>query len=189
MTYLLKRYSNRRLYDPQRGESITLEDVIDLVRQGRRVRIVDNQTGNDLTVSVLSRAFLSSLSDWRSERKSLEVLRVLISEGGNTSMDILKKTILASLGAFEVTRQKAEEIIDSLIQKGEVAKSQRSDAVVELLDKAQESSKKFKERVSADVTRAVERLKVARRTDLEALEAKVDQLIETVKKLEEKLSS
>jgi polyhydroxyalkanoate synthesis regulator phasin len=189
MEYVLKRYSNRRLYDPQRGENVTLDGVVELVRQNRRVRIVDNRTGDDLTVRVLSQAFLSSLKDWKNERRALEVLRVLVAEGGESSVDILKKTMLASLGAFEVTRQKAEEIIDTLIQKGEIAKSQRSDAVVELLDKAQESTRKFKDKIAEDVTNAVEKLKVARKTDLEALEAKVDKLIETVNKLQEKLTS
>jgi len=189
VAYILKRYSNRRLYDPQKGENITLDGVVELVRQDKRVKIIDNRTGDDLTVRVLGQAFLSSLKDWRSDKVSLEVLRALISEGGESSMDILKKTMLASLGAFEVTRQKAEEIIDTLIQRGEIAKSQRSDAVVELLDKAQESTRKLKDKVSEDVARAVEKLKVARKTDLEALEKKVDQLIETVSKLENKLSS
>lgn len=189
MTYLLKRYSNRRLYDPQRGENITLEDVVELIRQDKRVKIVDNTTGSDLTVRVLSQAFLGTLKDWNNEKKKLEVLRVLISEGGHTSMDILKKTILASLGAFEVTRQKAEEIIDVLIQKGEIARSERSEAISEMLDKAQESTKKIKDKVSEDVTHAVEKLKVARKSDLEALEAKVEQLTAAIKGLEEKLKS
>ena len=189
MAYVLKRYSNRRLYDPQKGENVTLDDVVELVRQNRKVKIVDNRTGNDLTVRVLSQAFLSSLKDWKNERKSLEVLRVLIAEGGESSVDILKKTMLASLGAFEVTKQKAEEIIDTLIQKGEIAKSQRSEAVIELLDKAQESTKKLKDKVAEDVTNAVEKLKVARKTDFEALEKKVDQLIEAVDKIKEKLTS
>jgi poly(hydroxyalkanoate) granule-associated protein len=188
MAYILKRYSNRRLYDPQRGENITLDDVAELVRQSKKLKVVDNVTGNDITVRVISQAFLGTLKGWRDEGKSLEVLKVLISEGGETSVEILKKTMLASLGAFEVTRQKAEEIVDSLVQKGEIAKSERSQAVNELLDKAQESTRKFKTRVSEDITNTVERLKVARKSDLEALEAKVDQLIETVKKLEEKIS-
>lgn len=189
MTYLLKRYSNRRLYDPHRNENTTLEGVVELIREGKRIRVIDNATGDDLTLRVLSQAFLNSLSDWRNEKKTIEVLRVLISEGGESGMEILKKTMLASLGAFEVTRQKAEEIIDSLIQKGEIARSQRSEAVTELLNKAQESTRKLRERVSDDVANAVERLKVARKADLQALESKVDKLIETVNRLQERLGA
>ena len=161
----------------------------ELVRQGRKVKVVDNTTGEDLTVRVLGKTFLSSLKKWPDQRQSLEILKLLISEGGESSMEILKKTVLASLGAFEVTRQKAEEVIDSLIQKGEIAKSDRSNAITEILEKAEGSTKKLKDRISEDITSTVEKLKVARKKDLETLESKVDELIATVKKLEEKLSS
>ncbi len=187
MEYVLKRYSNRRLYDPQSAENITLDRVVELVREGRRIRVIDNASGEDATTRVLGKAFLHSLHGRRADRSTLEMLRVLIAQGGESSMDILKKTMLASLGAFEVTRQKAEEIIDTLIQKGELAKSERSQAISELMDKAQDSTEKFRDRVSEEVTRTVENLRVAKKKDLDELEAKVDQLIEVIGRLESKI--
>jgi len=187
MTYVLRRYSNRRLYDPQQARNVTLDEVSELVREGRKVKIVDSSSGDDLTLRVLGQTFLYTLKGWKNDRKSLEVLKVLISEGGESSMDILKKTILTSLGAFEVTKQKAEEIIDHLIQKGEVSSAHRADAVVELLDKAQESTKGIRNKISDEITSAIEKIKVAKKKDLEVLEAKVDKLIVTVEKIEGRL--
>ena len=188
MEYVLKRYSNRRLYDPQSAENITLDRVVELVREGHRVRVIDNASGEDATTRVLGKAFLHSLRGRRADRRTLEMLRVLIAHGGESSVDILKKTMLASLGAFEVTRQKAEEIIDTLIQKGELAKSERSQAISELMDKAQDSTQKLRDRVTDEVTRAVENIKVAKKRDLDEVEAKVDQLIEVVNRLEATIS-
>jgi len=189
MTYDLKRYSNRRLYDPHLKRNVTLDEVAELVRDGRKVRVLDNQSGEDITVKVLGQSFLATVSSWPDRMKSLELLRSLIREGGDSSMEILKKTVLASLGAFEVTRQKAEEIIDSLIQKGEIAKSKRSEAIIEMLDKAQESTKGIKDKVTDDVTRVVENMKLAKKKDLDSLEAKVDELIETIRMLEGKIEN
>jgi len=183
MEYLIKKYSNRRLYDSNAGENITLARVAELVREGRNVKIVDNATGEDRTAGVLGQVFLQKIKEKPTDKESLAIMRALIAHGGESGMDILKKTMLASLGAFEITRQKAEEVIDTLIQKGELAKSDRSEAVGELMNKAQESATKLKDKVSDEVTKTVENLKVAKKKDLDALEGKVDQLIETVNRL------
>jgi polyhydroxyalkanoate synthesis regulator protein len=187
MEYLLKRYTNRRLYDPQQGRNVTIEEVAELVRSGKRPKIVDNVSGRDVTLRVLGQAFLGSVGNWSDREKSKEILWMLISKGGDESVDILKKTVLASLGAMEITRQKAEEVIDELIRRGEVAKSKRSEAIVELLEKAEKTTVAMKDKVVAEVEEVVEKMKVAKKKDLDALETKVDELIATMKRLEEKL--
>ncbi len=102
-------------------------------------------------------------------------------------MDILKKTVLASIGVFEITKSKAEEIVDTLIKEGEIAKTKRSEAILELLDKAENSTRDLKERISKDVEVTIENLKVARKKDLEELNRKVDDLAEQVRKIVDKL--
>jgi polyhydroxyalkanoate synthesis regulator phasin len=102
-------------------------------------------------------------------------------------MEILKKTVLASIGVFEVTKAKAEEIVDTLIKEGEIAKTKRSEAILELLDKAENSTKDFKDRVAKDIEATIEKMKVARKKDLEELSKKVDDLAESVRRLTEKL--
>ncbi len=46
---LIKKYSNRKLYDLNRSRYITLEEIADLIRRGGRVEIVDAETQEDLT--------------------------------------------------------------------------------------------------------------------------------------------
>ncbi|MFQ5881543.1 MAG: polyhydroxyalkanoate synthesis regulator DNA-binding domain-containing protein [Candidatus Methylomirabilales bacterium] len=46
---LIKKYSNRKLYDLSRSRYITLEEIAELIRQGNQVKIVDAQTQEDLT--------------------------------------------------------------------------------------------------------------------------------------------
>jgi polyhydroxyalkanoate synthesis repressor PhaR len=51
---IVKRYSNRKLYDTVASRYVTLAQIADLVRQGGDVRIIDNNTKEDLTRMTLA---------------------------------------------------------------------------------------------------------------------------------------
>lgn len=51
---LIKRYSNRKLYDTERSCYVTLDEIAEMVRDGDDVRIVDNRSGEDLTTVTLA---------------------------------------------------------------------------------------------------------------------------------------
>lgn len=55
---VIKRYANRKLYDTERKRYVTLEDIADRVRQGQDVRVVDNETGEDLTAVTLAQIIM-----------------------------------------------------------------------------------------------------------------------------------
>ena len=50
---IIKKYANRRLYDTGASQSITLQDVRDLIGAGHHVQVVEAKTGRDVTRSVL----------------------------------------------------------------------------------------------------------------------------------------
>jgi polyhydroxyalkanoate synthesis repressor PhaR len=50
---LIKRYANRKLYDTGSGELTSLRRIEDLVRAGVDIRVVDHDTGEDMTSEVL----------------------------------------------------------------------------------------------------------------------------------------
>lgn len=58
MTIIIKKYSNRRLYDTDRSRYITVADVRDLVVKCVDFRIVDANTNEDITHSVLLQIIL-----------------------------------------------------------------------------------------------------------------------------------
>jgi polyhydroxyalkanoate synthesis repressor PhaR len=51
----IKRYANRKLYNTETSRYITLRGISDLLRQGRDVEVVDNETGHDISSLVFSR--------------------------------------------------------------------------------------------------------------------------------------
>ena len=58
MSRRIKRYSNRKLYDTESSEYVSLSDIAELVRSGETVEVVDNATGEDLTAQTLTQIIL-----------------------------------------------------------------------------------------------------------------------------------
>lgn len=184
----IKRYPNRLLYDTTVSRFVTGPDLRVYIRRDEAFQIVDSRTGEDVTVPVLGQLFVDEIAAKDNKRSIIETLRGFIALGGEFKMDILKKTVLASIGVFEITKSKAEEIVDTLIKEGEIAKTKRSEAILELLDRAENSTKDLKDRISKDVEVTIENLKVARKKDLEELSRKVDDLADQVRKIADKLT-
>ena len=183
----IKRYPNRLLYDAELSRFVTGTDLREHILRNESFAIVDSRSGEDMTVQVLGQLFVEEISGKKNKQSIIETMRGFIALGGEFKMDILKKTVLASIGVFEITKSKAEEIVDTLIKEGEVAKTKRSEAILELLDKAESSTKDLKDRISKDVEATIENLKVARKKDLEELNRKVDELADQVRKIADKL--
>ena len=59
-TVLIKKYGNRRLYDTGDSRYITLEELAGRIRTGNDVRIVDAQSGEDLTQATLVQLVLET---------------------------------------------------------------------------------------------------------------------------------
>lgn len=59
---LVKKYSNRRLYDTESSRYITLDELAEKIRDGADVRIVDAKSGADLTQATLVQIILEGES-------------------------------------------------------------------------------------------------------------------------------
>lgn len=195
MIRVIKRYSNRRLYDNESSRTITQSDLSKMVKEGLELKVIDSQTGKDITVPVLGRLMLFEAAHWSDHKGSQELFKAIILTGGKNQMSILKNTILASLGALQVTKEKATKIIDELIKKGELDKSERKKAVMELLKKADKSTADFRKKVSTeaakvqkDVSAFVNDMKLSKQSDFKRLEVKVDKIGKQLKKIESALA-
>jgi polyhydroxyalkanoate synthesis repressor PhaR len=87
---VIKRYSNRKLYDTNDSRYVTLQQIGEMVRRGEHVRIIDNKTKEDKTEVTLA---LILSEDLRSKPKSvpLGTLRTLIQERGEKLLSQLRE--------------------------------------------------------------------------------------------------
>ena len=184
---IIKRYRNRRLYHTGLKSFIVLADLEEMVRRDEQFKVIDTATGKDITLSVLTAVVSERAGSWRSVAASREILRTVIKLGGNRSMSILKNTVLAGIGFASLTKKKAEELVDSLIKTGELSKSEKKKAVLELLSKAESSAKEATSKVTGEIDKAMKKITVVKSKDMEALTKKVDKLARSVTKIEKQL--
>ena len=188
-TRVIKRYKNRRLYDTLEKRTVKLEDVALLVKKDVGFRVVDNATRKDVTISVLSRILADA---WSEDKKNLKqtskLIRLLISKGGGITMDIFKKSVLFGLGVFDLTREKAEKIVDEMIKRGEMSQSDRAKAVKEMLKGHDERMEKLKKKIDDSVEKVTTKVRGKEKEELSKLHKKIDDLTKIVEKLEKKLS-
>lgn len=97
-----------------------------------------------------------------------------------TLSEILKKTMLAGLGAQE----KVKEFIEELVKAGELSKGEAASLVKEWAQKAEESTKDIDKKIKDAVASAFERLHIPTRDDIERLEKKVQNISARLRKLE-----
>jgi polyhydroxyalkanoate synthesis repressor PhaR len=106
---LIKRYANRKLYDQSQSRYVTLEELAELIRQGRQIRVVDAVSGDDLTSLTLAQIILESERDRRSFLPT-SFLHQLIQHG-ETWQDFVRQSLEASLTGVVATQREAERIL------------------------------------------------------------------------------
>jgi polyhydroxyalkanoate synthesis repressor PhaR len=104
-TVAITRYPNRRLYDRNQGRYVTLQDIADLVRQGKTVAVRDSKTGEDLTRSILTQIILEHHPE-RMELFPVAVLNSMIRANGTTLM-FLREYFRQALGYLELLQRSA----------------------------------------------------------------------------------
>jgi polyhydroxyalkanoate synthesis regulator phasin len=97
-----------------------------------------------------------------------------------TVAEIIKKAMLAGLGAQE----KAKEFVDELVKAGELSKSDASSLVKEWVSKAEDSRKEFDNRIKDAIAAAFEKLNIPSRDDIEKMEKKLQNISARLAKLE-----
>jgi polyhydroxyalkanoate synthesis repressor PhaR len=87
---VIKRYSNRKLYDTRDSRYVTLQQIGEMVRAGEEVQIIDNKTKEDKTEVTLA---LILSEDLKSQPRSvpLAALRDLIQERGGRLLSQLRE--------------------------------------------------------------------------------------------------
>lgn len=188
---VIKRYRNRRLYHTGLKSFVVLQDLEAMIRRDEDFRVIDSDSGKDITLGILTAIIGNRVQSWHDASGSKELLRAFIKAGGQKSMSLLKNTVLAGIGFASITKKKAEELVESLIKIGELEKSDKKKAVMELLAKAEAGTKDAREKVgkfTKDIEKTVRKMSMAKKTDVEALSKKIDKLTRVVSNLEKKLA-
>src|SRR5215813_8170249 len=92
MARLVKRYGNRKLYDTSESRYVTLEEIGRWVKAGEEVKILENDTGEDLTAVTFAQIILEE-ERRKSGLLSLRMLREIIHPAVDGSSQPLQRRL------------------------------------------------------------------------------------------------
>lgn len=118
---VIKRYSNRKLYDTDRSKYVTLDEIAKMIKAGEEVTIIDNESKEDLTSVTLTQIIYEE--EKRESRMPLGMLRNLIQTGGTTLQDIFDRSVKAPVEQAQKSVEKSvEDLRQSAVNFREQAK-------------------------------------------------------------------
>ncbi len=170
MAILIKRYANRKLYNTQTSRYITLKGIAELLEAGDEVRVIDNETGEDITSITLSQILVDT------ERANREV-------PGNLLTGIFQKGGDALYAALRRSVGDASEGLEEL--QGRIRRAMRLDEKGEgRPDWVAFTPPDLDKMVQRTLERVFEVLDLPRRSDVEALNQRLERVATALEALE-----
>jgi polyhydroxyalkanoate synthesis repressor PhaR len=173
---VIKRYTNRKLYDTVESRYVTLDEIAEMIKAGAEVKIIDNRTKDDLTSVTLAQIIFEE--EKKTSKMSLETLRDLIRHGGAVAQRLVEGTQAELRGRVEAVRAAAEQRVQSLITRGQAT----SDRAKELVTTSQEALAAVQKKVDDRVRAAVDGM-----SNLAELRRQLDEIARRIDGLEKKL--
>lgn len=91
-------------------------------------------------------------------------------------MHMIKKAMLLGIGLIGLTKEKAEEIVDDLIKRGEVSREERFKMVDKLLREAEKKEEALTGKINEIVQKTITQVGLASKKDLEAISKRLAEI-------------
>jgi polyhydroxyalkanoate synthesis repressor PhaR len=176
---VIKRYTNRKLYDTVESRYVTLDEIADMVKQGVEVQIVDNRTKEDLTSVTLAQIVFEE--EKKKNQMPLSVLREIIRRPQD-SLHEITATVTQRVANF---REEATNRIDKLLGREAEAEPLTPAALLTQSQKVVEAwQAKIDERVKHAIENVLGNLPALGR-DLNTLVQRIEQMEKRISEIEE----
>ena len=96
---VVKKYANRRLYNTESSSYITLDNLAEMVRQGRNFVVYDAKSGDDITRSVLTQIIVEEEGKGQN-LLPINFLRQLIGLYGGSMQGLVPKYLEHAMTSF-----------------------------------------------------------------------------------------
>lgn len=113
----IKKYANRRLYNTETSSYITLDNLSQMVRDGRDFRVVDAKTDEDITHTVLTQIIMEEEGRGKAMLPA-GFLRQLISLYGDSMQAMVPQYLEASMDAFQRNQSQFRQMLEGAFTGG-----------------------------------------------------------------------
>jgi polyhydroxyalkanoate synthesis repressor PhaR len=179
MAVLIKRYANRKLYNTQTSRYITLKGIAELLEAGEEVRVIDNESGEDITSITLSQILVDTERSNRAVPGSL--LSGLFQRGGDALYDALSRGVDDASERLEDFQRTMRRLLRVRHPEGDAAEeSGPEDAQARGRDWIAFTPPDLDQLVQRAIERVLKMLDLPTRADLDALSVRIDRLTEAL---------
>ena len=111
---VVKKYANRRLYNTESSSYITLDNLAQMVREGRDFIVYDAKSGEDITRSVLTQIIVEEESKG-SALLPTTFLRHLIGFYGDSMQNVVPRYLEQSMANFTTQQQQVRQAMQQTV--------------------------------------------------------------------------
>ncbi len=116
-------------------------------------------------------------------KKAEKVVEEATAKERSALLEAARKVLLASIGAVALAQDEAEDFINKLVERGEIAEKDARKLVREMMDKRKREAKRAQEDLDRRVEDLLGRMNVPTKADIEALSEKIAALAQKVDEL------
>ncbi len=117
-TVIIKKYSNRRLYDTDKSIYITLSDVSAIIKTGKHIKVVDAKTDEDFTAYILTQIILEEAKNSKTLLPT-PLLHLLIQYGDNILSDFFNNHLQQTIANYISQKSSFEDQFRKMLELGE----------------------------------------------------------------------
>lgn len=181
--HLIKKYANRKLYDTTDKRYLTMDRLAELIKSGEEVSIVDNETGDDLTSSIVSQLLAREDTDTDKAVPS-RVLMQMLRKGRGTLFGYGKKYVSLWQSALTMSKDEIEKLVNSLVNDKEISESEGKNLKNEVLGFANNLKSWIIDNIDQRVSDGLKKMNLSSKDQVTELTKRVDALTQKVKQLE-----
>ncbi len=89
---------------------------------------------------------------------------------------LFERSVLAGIGVLSMTHEKAQQIVDELIRRGEVQKDEAKDWVESLVQRGDEERQSLRKLIHDETKSTLDELALVTKQDLQDLASKIETL-------------
>jgi len=115
---LFKKYPNRRLYDTEKSEYVSLNQLSDLIKDGKIVEVVEVKTGEDVTAFTLTQIILEKAKK-KNTLLPVPLLHLVIRHGENILAEFFEKYLGQTVNNYLGYKNAADDQFKKWLEMGQ----------------------------------------------------------------------
>jgi polyhydroxyalkanoate synthesis repressor PhaR len=178
---IIKRYPNRKLYNTEAKQYITLEGVAELIRQGAEIQVVDHASGEDLTALTLTQIILEQ------EKKQSGLLSnsflIGLIRAGSDRLSAFQRSLMSPASFWHQIDEEIKSRIHALARQGELSEKEAKALIDKMIQQGARQMSRMATKDDVALEAYLRQHQVPTQEDLDHLNAQIEELTAKIEEI------